>query len=101
VGADHAGLHDSGAMRRELDRRFSERLFAWAPYLYRELGEAVQAEERSSIEAGELQATDFVYVGERTRGGSAAPIRKASSKVWVSGENRMDGTARQRGPART
>jgi hypothetical protein len=52
-------------MRAALDRRFMERLFAWTPYLYAELGGAqVEREERDLIEAGKLGATGFNYVGE-------------------------------------
>jgi SAM-dependent methyltransferase len=61
---DHAGLHGYTAMRRELDRRFTERWFAWTPSLYLELGEALEDEELSLIEAGSIQATGFKYVGE-------------------------------------
>lgn len=61
---DHAGLHGYTAMRRELDRRFTERWFAWTPSLYLELGEALEDEELSLIEAGSIQATGFEYVGE-------------------------------------
>jgi SAM-dependent methyltransferase len=64
---DHAGLHGYAAMRQELDRRFTERFFAWMPYLYSELAGAVSpAEERARIDAGTIQATGFRYVGERT-----------------------------------
>ena len=63
--ADHAGLHAYTAMRRELDRRFTERWFDWTPSLYLELGKAVEQEERRLIEAGSIQATGFLYVGER------------------------------------
>jgi SAM-dependent methyltransferase len=66
--ADHAGLHGYAAMRRELDRRFTERLFAWMPQLYLELAPALENEELRLIEAGSIQATGFLYVGER-RGG--------------------------------
>jgi SAM-dependent methyltransferase len=63
---DHAGLHTYATMRRELDRRFTERYFGWTPYLYGELGGAVDPrEERALIDAGEIQATGFRYVGER------------------------------------
>jgi SAM-dependent methyltransferase len=61
--ADHAGLHGFAAMRRELDRRFTESFFAWTPNLYSELGQALEQEERTLIEAGAIQATGFVYVG--------------------------------------
>jgi SAM-dependent methyltransferase len=61
--ADHAGLHGSAAMRRELDRRFTESFFAWTPNLHSELGHTLEQEERTLIEAGAIQATGFVYVG--------------------------------------
>jgi hypothetical protein len=52
-------------MREELDRRFTELLFAWMPYLYGELdGSDVESEERHLIESGAIQATGFQYVGE-------------------------------------
>jgi SAM-dependent methyltransferase len=59
----HAGLHTYTALREGLDRRFVQRFFAWVPYLYWELGNAVEEEERALIEAGEIQATGFYYVG--------------------------------------
>jgi SAM-dependent methyltransferase len=63
---DHAELHGYAAMRPELDRRFSERFFAWMPYLYGELAGTVSAaDERALIDAGAIQATGFRYVGER------------------------------------
>jgi SAM-dependent methyltransferase len=62
---DHAELHGYDAMRAELDRRFTERFFAWMPYLYGELAGAVTGpEERALIDAGAIQATGFRYVGE-------------------------------------
>jgi SAM-dependent methyltransferase len=69
---DHAGLHGYAAMRGELDRRFTERSFAWMPYLYGELpGAVTELEERSLIDAGAIQATGFRYVGERHLAASA------------------------------
>jgi SAM-dependent methyltransferase len=62
---DHAALHGYEAMRAELDRRFTERFFAWMPYLYGELaGAATESDERALIDAGAIQATGFRYVGE-------------------------------------
>jgi SAM-dependent methyltransferase len=62
--ADHAGLHGYGELRAALDRRFRERWFTWTPYLYGELGGVeAEREERALIEAGEIQATGFCYVG--------------------------------------
>lgn len=66
---DHADLHSSTAMRRELDLHFTERWLAWTPSLYLELGHALEQEERRLIEAGSIQATGFQYVGERRRDG--------------------------------
>jgi SAM-dependent methyltransferase len=64
--ADHAGLHTSAAMRAELDQHFEERFFVWTPHLNRELGKAIDDRaERALIEAGEIRATAFRYVGER------------------------------------
>ena len=45
---DHAGLHGYAAMRQELDRRFTERFFAWMPYLYGELAGAGRPSRRSA-----------------------------------------------------
>jgi hypothetical protein len=50
-------------MRAELDQRFGERFFAWAPYLYAELGGPdVEREERWLIEAGTIRAIGYNYV---------------------------------------
>jgi SAM-dependent methyltransferase len=63
---EHADIHPAPAIRREVERRFAERAFAWVPYLYRyHLDEAVEPLERRLIEAGSIQATGFRYVGER------------------------------------
>ena len=61
--ADHAGLHGYAALRHGLEQHFTERFFAWSPYLYGELGGAVEDEERRLIEAGRIQAIGFLYVG--------------------------------------
>ena len=62
--ADHAGLHGYAAMRKELDRRFTERFFSWTPYLYGELAGVEEEEERALVEAGAIQAMGFRYVGD-------------------------------------
>jgi SAM-dependent methyltransferase len=61
----HAGLHGYPALREALDSRFTERFFAWVPYLYWELGDAVEQEERALIDTGAIQAIGFCYVGAR------------------------------------
>ena len=40
-----------------------ESFFAWTPNLYSELGQTLEDEERTLIEAGAIQATGFIYVG--------------------------------------
>jgi SAM-dependent methyltransferase len=69
---EHAELHGYAAMRQELDRRFTERFFAWMPYLHGELAGAVtESEEQALIDTGAIQATGFRYVGERSSPASA------------------------------
>jgi SAM-dependent methyltransferase len=63
--ADHDDLHGYAAMRKELDRHFTERFFAWMPYLYQELTGVDEEEERALIEAGAIQAMGFRYVGKQ------------------------------------
>jgi SAM-dependent methyltransferase len=63
---DHAEIHDSVAMRTELDRLFERRLFVWTPYLCRyELDAALEPLERRLIDAGGIRATGFRYAGMR------------------------------------
>jgi SAM-dependent methyltransferase len=62
--ADHDDLHGYAAMRKELDRHFTERFFAWMPYLYGELAGVEEQEERALFEAGAIRAMGFRYVGE-------------------------------------
>lgn len=58
--AHEEGFHSSRQMHGELGRRFVERLFAWAPYLYPYLGDdASEADESAAIEAGIISATGF------------------------------------------
>jgi SAM-dependent methyltransferase len=59
-------VHPYAAMRPELDRHFSERLFEWVPYLYGyRLGGELEPLERALIESGEIDAVGFRYVGAR------------------------------------
>jgi SAM-dependent methyltransferase len=59
-------VHPYKAMRPELDRQFSERLFEWVPYLYGyRLGGEVEPLERALIGTGEIEAVGFRYVGTR------------------------------------
>jgi hypothetical protein len=56
-------------MRRALDRRFTTRFFAWAPYLYGYLGRVTtEPRERRLIEAGKIRPVGFRYVGQRRAG---------------------------------
>jgi SAM-dependent methyltransferase len=61
---DHQDLHGYAAMRDALDRHFTERFFGWMPYLYGELTNVEEEQERALIEAGAIQAMGFRYVGE-------------------------------------
>ena len=61
---EHDDLHGFDALRSALDSRFRERSFEWTPYLAEYQGtDAQEAEERRLIEAGEIRAVGFVYVG--------------------------------------
>ena len=59
-------LHTYRQMRGELNRRFSERFFAWTPYLH-EYPSGITSEpyERRSIEAGAIRPLGFRYIGRR------------------------------------
>jgi SAM-dependent methyltransferase len=65
--ADHQDLHGYAAMREELDRHFNELFFSWMPYLYGELADVEEEQERALIETGAIQAMGFRYVGEPSR----------------------------------
>jgi SAM-dependent methyltransferase len=104
--ADHAGLHGYAALRRELDERFTERHFAWTPYLYGELGQALEQEERRLIEAGAIKATGFIFVGERRSADAPAQMpplgpSKAIPARTVSRRKSGDGQAHRHGAAGT
>jgi SAM-dependent methyltransferase len=60
--ADEEGLHSSGRIREEIGHRFTQRYFSWWPYLYPDL-DASEADELAAIEAEEINATSFCYVG--------------------------------------
>jgi SAM-dependent methyltransferase len=63
--ADDSHIHGLEAMKAALDRRFRQQFFAWAPYLWRDLeGAASFADEQAAIDAGEISALGFRYVGE-------------------------------------
>jgi SAM-dependent methyltransferase len=64
---EHQGLHGYETMRKAFDRRFGEQFFAWRPYLHRypEV-QADQESEQATIDAGEVDAIGFRYVGTRT-----------------------------------
>jgi SAM-dependent methyltransferase len=57
-------LHGSRRMRAEIGSRFIERYFSWWPYLYQDLDDDTsEADELAAINAGEINATSFCYVG--------------------------------------
>jgi ubiquinone/menaquinone biosynthesis C-methylase UbiE len=61
--ADEEGLHSSGRILEEIGRRFAQRSLSWWPYLYPDLDDKSEADELAAIEAGEINATSFCYVG--------------------------------------
>jgi SAM-dependent methyltransferase len=61
-------LHGYGRMREEIGRRFVERSFSWWPYLYPDLDDTSEADELAAIDAGEINATSFCFVGAPERG---------------------------------
>ncbi len=62
--AGEEGLHGSARMREEIGRRFVERSFSWWPYLYPDLDDDTsEVDELAAIDAGEINATSFCYVG--------------------------------------
>jgi hypothetical protein len=59
-------LHPSDVLRRELARRFEQRLYEDRPYLYRWLnGPATEPLEQALIDARAIQAIGFRWVGVR------------------------------------
>jgi SAM-dependent methyltransferase len=68
--ADEEALHSSGLMLEEIGRHFIERSFSWWPYLYPDLDDTSEADELAAIEAGEINATSFCYVGAVASGRS-------------------------------
>jgi SAM-dependent methyltransferase len=64
--AEHDDLHRYGDFTRELEPRFRQRSFRWTPYVARMLDRPeLEPEEARLIEAGEIRALGFEYVGER------------------------------------
>jgi hypothetical protein len=64
----HGDLHGFATLREALARRFTERHFAWSPYLYRYLHRPeLEPVEAALIEAGAIRALGFRYVGESRR----------------------------------
>jgi SAM-dependent methyltransferase len=63
---EHAGLHGYDTLRAAFDRRLHERFFTSAPHLYRypEV-HASQASEQARIDAEDINALAFRYVGAR------------------------------------
>jgi SAM-dependent methyltransferase len=65
--AEHEHLHTSNAMRKALDGPFASKLFEWVPYMAD--GELqrpdLAQEEQALIQAGDINAVGFRYVGTR------------------------------------
>jgi SAM-dependent methyltransferase len=62
--AEHVGVHGHDALRGAIARRFEERAFAWAPFLYRlHGGVAAEVLEQALIDSGAIRAIGFHYAG--------------------------------------
>lgn len=60
------GIHGFDALRGGLASRFEELEFAWAPFLYRQLGGvASEVLEQALIDAGAIRPLGFRYAGRR------------------------------------
>jgi hypothetical protein len=59
------GLHSARRLVGELDERFDRVVFQREPYLFTELADTTDADERSAIDAGEIPALRLDYVGRR------------------------------------
>jgi SAM-dependent methyltransferase len=64
--AETERMHTSRAMLEELRANLTERHFEWSPYLYPDLDGISREDEIKAIESGEIRATGFRFVGERT-----------------------------------
>jgi SAM-dependent methyltransferase len=63
---EHPDVHPFADLKRAIDARFTERHFAWTPYLYDyRLGDSLEPLERELIQSGAIDATGVRYVGER------------------------------------
>jgi SAM-dependent methyltransferase len=61
--AGQHGLHTASSLVNGLDQRFARLTCARGPYLFSELSETSEADERAAIEAGTIQALRVEYVG--------------------------------------
>lgn len=64
--AEHSDLHSSANVLAAARKHYAERHLEWRPYLYRWLKSPESEEtERAAVEAGELPALGFRWVGGR------------------------------------
>jgi SAM-dependent methyltransferase len=63
--AQEHGLHTAGALRPELDTRFTMTHASWGPYYFPELAHTDEAAEQAAIDAGQIRACCLRYVGRR------------------------------------
>jgi SAM-dependent methyltransferase len=59
------GFHTSTEMLRKLRSRFVERFFSAGPYLYPDLNQVTEEQERAAIESGVIQPIGLRFVGTR------------------------------------
>jgi SAM-dependent methyltransferase len=66
--ATREGLHCGQDIVDELNARFDCQLLAYGPYFFADLAETSEDDERTAIDAGDIQANRVEYVGRRKDG---------------------------------
>jgi SAM-dependent methyltransferase len=62
--ATSEGIHSADAMRTQLGRRFTQTSFAWIPFLYQDLADTTEEDERRAIADNSITPVGFRYVGK-------------------------------------
>jgi SAM-dependent methyltransferase len=63
--ADQEHMHSSETIQRRLADSFQQRLHRRVPYLFHDLDDTTDGDERAAIDAGRIQATGAEFVGVR------------------------------------
>jgi SAM-dependent methyltransferase len=63
--AEDEGMHEGEDIVHELDARFDRQSLTYGPYFFADVAGVSEDDERSAIDAGEIQANRIDYVGRR------------------------------------